>query len=103
MIYQEIAARVTLSADVTGTLIPLPDSIGDGQIIELVLVAGYNADLEFAAAATGAPKLPVWDDTGVTPKANNTFWVGPKRDAPLYAFAAAPTSISVIALLVREG
>lgn len=103
MIYQEIAARVTLSADVTGTLIDLPASIDDGQIIELVLVGGYNADLEFAKAQSNTPKLPVWDDTGVTPKANTTIWIGPRREAPLYAFAAAPTAISVIALLVREG
>lgn len=38
MIYQNIAARVTLSANVTGTLIPLPDSIGPGQILGALTV-----------------------------------------------------------------
>lgn len=102
MIFQEILARVSVTATAGGALIPLPQSIGDGQIILLAVVGGYNADLSFATAASGTPKLPVFDDTGVTPLANNTFWIGPRRNAPVYAFGAS-VDIEVLALAVREG
>lgn len=102
MIFQEILARVSVTATAGGALIPLPDSNGNGDIIMLAVIGGYNADLDFATAASGAPKLPVFDDTGVTPVANNTFWVGPRRNAPLFAFGAS-VAIEVLVLAVREG
>lgn len=102
MILQSLLARVSVTATVGGALIPLPESIGNGQIILLAVVGGYNADLEFSTAASGAPKVPVFDDTGVTPVANNTFWVGPRREAPVYAFGAT-VAIEVLVYAVREG
>lgn len=102
MIFQEILARVSVTATAGGALIPLPSTIGNGQIIMLAVVGGYNADLEFAAAASDAPKLPVFDDTGVTPLANNTIWIGPRVNAPVYAFGAT-VAIEVLVFAVREG
>lgn len=102
MILQQLLARVSVTATVGGAPIPLPESIGNGQIILLAVVGGYNADLEFATAASGAPKVPVFDDTGVTPVANNTFWIGPRREAPVYAFGAS-VAIEVLVYAVREG
>lgn len=102
MVLQSLLARVSVTATVGGALIPLPESIGNGQIILLAVVGGYNADIEFATAASGAPKVPVFDDTGVTPVANNTFWIGPRREAPVYAFGAT-VAIEVLVYLVREG
>lgn len=102
MILQQLVARVSVTAEAGGALIDLPDSLTDGQIILLAVVGGYNADLEFAKAATGEPKVPVFDDTGASPVANNTFWVGPVREAPVYAFGAS-VAIEVLVYLVREG
>lgn len=102
MILQSLLARVSVTALAAGALIPLPATIGDGQIILLAVVGGYNADLAFATAATLAPKVPVFDDTGVSPVANNTFWVGPRREAPLYAFGDS-VAIEVLVYAVREG
>ena len=102
MILQQLVARASVTATVGGALIPLPDSIDDGQIILLAVVGGYNADLEFATATSDAPKVPVFDDTGVTPVANNTFWFGPRRNAPVYAFGAS-VAIEVLVYTVREG
>jgi hypothetical protein len=102
MILQQLLARVSVTATAGGALIPLPQDIDNGQIIMLAVVGGYNADLEFATAASGAPKVPVFDDTGVTPVANNTFWIGPAREAPLVAFAAAATAIEVLVISVRS-
>ena len=102
MILQQLLARVSVTATIGGALIPLPQNIGNGDIIMLAVVGGYNADLEFATAASGAPLLPVFDDTGVTPLANNTIWIGPRVNAPLYAFGAS-VAIEVLVLAVREG
>mgnify|MGYP006348721221 CR=1 FL=1 len=55
MILQQLLARVSVTALVGGALIPLPQNIGNGDIIMLAVVGGYNADLEFATAATIAP------------------------------------------------
>lgn len=55
MIFQEILARVSVTALVGGVLIPLPQNIGNGDIIMLAVVGGYNADLSFSTAASGAP------------------------------------------------
>lgn len=55
MIFQEILARVSVTALVGGALIPLPQSIDNGDIILMAVVGGYNADLSFATAATIAP------------------------------------------------
>jgi hypothetical protein len=88
MIFEKILARVSVTATAAGAPIRLSSDIGGGAVIMLAVVGGYNADLEFAKAAEGAPKLPVFDDTGVTPVANNTFWVGPRGNAPLFAFGA---------------
>ena len=57
MIFQEILARVSVTATIGGALIPLPQNIGNGDIIMLAVVGGYNADLEFATAATIAPVM----------------------------------------------
>lgn len=102
MVLQQLLARVSVTATVGGALIPLPQSIDNGAIILMAVVGGYNADLSFAIAATGAPKLPVFDDTGVTPLANSTFWVGPRVNAPVYAFGAG-VAIEVLVFAVREG
>lgn len=101
MILQQLLARVSVTALVGGALIPLPQSIDNGDIILMAVVGGYNADLSFATAASGAPKLPVFDDTGVTPLANNTFWIGPRVNAPLYAFGAS-VAIDVLVYAVRS-
>lgn len=101
MIFQEILARVSVTATAGGALISLPASIDPGDIILIAVVGGYGADLEFATAASGAPKLPVFDDTGVTPVANNTIWIGPARHAPLYAFGAS-VAIEVLVFAVRS-
>jgi hypothetical protein len=101
MIFQEILARLSVTATAGGALIPLPQDISNGDIIMLAVVGGYNADLEFATAASGAPKLPIFDDTGVTPLANVTFWIGPRRSAPVYAFGAS-VAIEVLVLSVRS-
>ena len=101
MIFQEILARVSVTATVGGALIPLPQDIDNGQIILLAVVGGYNADLEFATAAAGAPKLPIFDDTGAVPLANTTIWIGPRRNAPVYAFGAS-VAIEVLVIAVRS-
>jgi hypothetical protein len=101
VILQQLLARVSVTALVGGALIPLPQSIDNGDIILLAVVGGYNANLEFATAASGAPKLPVFDDTGVTPLANNTIWIGPRINAPLYAFGAS-VAIEVLVFSVRS-
>jgi hypothetical protein len=101
MIFQEILARVSVTATVGGALIPLPQDIDNGQISMLAVVGGYNADLSFATAASGAPKLPIFDDTGATPLANVTIWIGPRRNAPVYAFGAS-VAIEVLVFAVRS-
>ena len=101
MILQEILARVSVTATAGGTLIPLPQDIDNGAIIMLAVVGGYGADLSFATAASGAPKLPIFDDTGATPLANVTFWIGPRRNAPVYAFGAS-VAIEVLVIAVRS-
>lgn len=101
MILQQLLARVSVTALVGGALITLPPGIAPGDIILLAVVGGYNADLSFATAATVAPKVPVFDDTGATPVANNTFWIGPAREAPLYAFGAS-VAIEVLVYAVRS-
>ena len=101
MILQEILARVSVTATAGGALIPLPQGIDNGALILFAVVGGYNADLEFATAASGAPKLPIFDDTGATPLANVTIWVGPRRSAPVYAFGAS-VAIEVLVIAVRS-
>ena len=101
MILQQLLARVSVTALVGGAPIPLPQSIDNGDIILMAVVGGYNADLSFATAATLAPKVPVFDDTGVTPVANNTFWIGPAVNAPVYAFGAS-VAIEVLVYAVRS-
>lgn len=101
MILQEILARVSVTATVGGAPIPLPQGIGNGDLILLAVVGGYNADLSFATAASGAPKLPIFDDTGAVPLANVTIWIGPRRNAPVYAFGAS-VAIEVLVIAVRS-
>lgn len=101
MILQQLLARVSVTATAGGALIPLPQDIDNGALIMLAVVGGYNADLEFATAASGAPKLPIFDDTGATPLANVTFWIGPRRNAPVYAFGAS-VAIEVLVIAVRS-
>lgn len=101
MILQSLLARTAVTATVGGALIPLPLGVNDGDLILLAVVGGYNADLSFSTAATGAPLVPVFDDTGVNPAANNTFWIGPAREAPLYAFGSS-VAIEVLIYAVRS-
>ncbi len=101
MILQQLLARVSVTATAGGALIPLPQDIDNGAIILLAVVGGYNADLEFATAASGAPKLPIFDDTGAIPLANVTIWIGPRRNAPVYAFGAS-VAIEVLVIAVRS-
>jgi hypothetical protein len=101
VILQQLLARVSVTATAGGALIPLPQDIDNGAIILLAVVGGYNADLEFATAASGAPKLPIFDDTGAIPLANVTIWIGPRRNAPVYAFGAS-VAIEVLVIAVRS-
>jgi hypothetical protein len=101
VILQQLLARVSVTATAGGALIPLPQDIDNGALIMLAVVGGYNADLEFATAASGAPKLPIFDDTGAIPLANVTIWIGPRRNAPVYAFGAS-VAIEVLVIAVRS-
>lgn len=101
MILQELLARRALNADVSPGVIALPAGVSGSQLVALVLCAGYNADLEFAVNTT-SPRLPVYDDTGVTPEALNTFWTGPASNAPLLAYAAGTVAIEVLIFSVAE-
>lgn len=95
-------ARVALSADTTPAELTLPDGVNDNDIIMLALVGGYNADLSVSEADSDKPLLPIWDDTGVTPVSNNTFWTGRARRAPRFFFASAATPIEVMVFLMGE-
>jgi hypothetical protein len=101
MILQQLLARTSVTAIVDGAKLDLPPSVEPGDLIALVLVGGYNANVEFANAQTGAPKLPIGDDTGVAPVAPVTIWVGPAKYALIWCFGAS-VAIEIMVFAVRQ-
>lgn len=95
---QELIQTVSVTADTTPGVIDL-GGLDDGDIVALAVQHGYNADLEFSANEAGTHRITVPDDTA-SPD-NYTFWYGPVLNAPIYAFAAASTSIDVMVFKVR--
>jgi len=97
-----LVARATVTAVSGGAAIPFSGvttrRIRDAAIVQLVAVAGYNADVEFSTG-TGAPRVLVPDDT----EAPDTyvFYQGPGVNAPLTAYAASSTPVDVLLYKMR--
>ncbi len=98
---QQLLARTSVTAVVGGAKLDLPPSVQPGDQILLALVGGYNADVEFSAAQTGAPKLPIGDDTGVVPVAPVTIWAGTAKYAPIWCFGAS-VNIEIMVFSIRQ-
>lgn len=96
---QNLLSRVDITADATPDYIQFPVGLEDDDRIALVVAPGYNANLSFSTKAADAPKVDVPDDSAAPD--NYTFWDGPAANAPRFAFAAAPTAISVLIYKLR--